>query len=53
MNPSSLIHLPPELLTARPQGSAHSTAGAPLERGWATALALVALCAAIAFALPV
>lgn len=53
---STLIQLPPDLLAAMPAEPARCTgtpAGLPLERHWATALALVSMCAAIAFALPV
>jgi len=54
MNSSTLIHLPPELLAAAQAEPVRALPAAlPAERHWATAFALVAMCAAIAFALPV
>lgn len=57
MNPTSLLHLPPDLLPSlsheAPRAPGGATVGAPVERTWAVALSLVAMCAAVAFALPV
>ncbi|WP_395703001.1 hypothetical protein [Aquabacterium sp.] len=54
MSPVSLIHLSPELLQRLPQQhTLPEAAPAGHEYRFATALALVAICAALAFALPV
>ncbi len=54
MNASTLIQLPPELLPmAADLEYQPRPAGLPVERLWASALALVAACVALAFALPV
>jgi len=57
MNPTSLLHihhLPVEQLPSLSHEAPVSVAtGAPAERHWALAMGLVAMCAAVAFALPV
>lgn len=55
MNPLTAVQLPRELLqqASTPERAGEGGGGRLHERSWATALVLVAFCAAVAFALPV